>query len=111
MRADSMYMFMYMKGSAMSDRHSIAQARSNLPRLVREAEQGKAVELTRRGEPVAVLIGCREFERLTGRYRSFDETYRAFREAVGLEGLAIDPEVVFAGARDPGPGREVGLKP
>lgn len=93
----------------MSDRHSIAQARSNLPRLVREAEQGKAVELTRRGEPVAVLIGRREFERLTGRYRSFDETYRVFREAVGLEGLAIDPDAVFAGARDAGPGRDVGL--
>lgn len=94
----------------MSDRHSIAQARSNLPRLVREAEQGKAVELTRRGEPVAVLIGCREFERLTtGRYRHFDETYRAFREAVGLDDLAIDPDVVFAGARDEGPGRDDGL--
>ncbi|MDZ7669890.1 MAG: type II toxin-antitoxin system prevent-host-death family antitoxin [Gammaproteobacteria bacterium] len=38
----------------MSDRHSIAEARSNLPRLVREAESGKAVELTRRGEAVAV---------------------------------------------------------
>lgn len=93
----------------MSDRHSIAQARSNLPRLVREAEQGKSVELTRRGEPVAVLIGRREFERLTGSYRSFDETYRAFREAVSLEGLAIDPDAVFAGARDAGPGRDVGL--
>lgn len=93
----------------MSDRHSIAQARSNLPRLVREAEQGKAVELTRRGEPVAVLIGRREFERLTGRYRQFDETYRAFRETVGLEGLAIDPDAVFVRARDTSPGRDVGL--
>ena len=28
----------------MSDKHSIAEARTNLPRLVREAESGKAVE-------------------------------------------------------------------
>ena len=93
----------------MSERHSIAQARSNLPQLVREAEHGKVVELTRRGESVAVIIGRREFERLTGRYRSFDETYRAFREAVSLEGLAIDPDAVFTSARDEGPGRDVGL--
>lgn len=93
----------------MSERHSIAQARSNLPQLVREAEHGKAVELTRRGESVAVIIGRREFDRLTGRYRSFDETYRAFREAVSLEGLAIDPDAVFTSARDEDPGRDVGL--
>ena len=33
----------------MTDKHSIAEARRNLPRLVREAERGMAVELTRRG--------------------------------------------------------------
>ena len=43
----------------MARQHSIAEARSSLPSLVREAESGKAVELTRRGEPVAVLIGRR----------------------------------------------------
>ncbi len=91
----------------MTDRHSIAEARSNLPRLVREAERGKAVELTRRGEPVAVLIGRRQFERLTSRYRSFVEAYRDFSNQVDLSELAIDPDELFAGAREPTPGREV----
>ncbi|CAN5362495.1 hypothetical protein BH24PSE2_BH24PSE2_03900 [soil metagenome] len=90
-------------------RHSIAQARSNLPRLVREAERGRAVELTRRGEPVAVLIGHRQFERLTGRYRSFVDAYQEFRDQFDLSELAIDPDEAFAGTRDNTRGREVRL--
>ncbi len=34
----------------MPKKHSIAEAPNNLPSLVRQAESGKAVELTRRGE-------------------------------------------------------------
>lgn len=93
----------------MSDRHSIAEARSNLTRLVREAERGKAVELTRRGEPVAVLIGHRQFERLTGQYRSFFDAYQEFSEQVDLAELAIDPDELFAGARDDTRGRDIHL--
>ena len=93
----------------MAKRHSIAEARSNLPSLVREAESGKAVELTRRGEPVAVLIGRRQYERLTLKYRRFSEAYRDFTRETDLEELAIDPDELFAGARDDIHGREVNL--
>ena len=93
----------------MSDRHSIAEARSNLPRLVREAERGKAVELTRRGEAVAVLIGRRQYERLTGRFRSFSDAYEEFTKNVDLAELAIDPDELFAGTRDDTRGRHVRL--
>jgi prevent-host-death family protein len=41
----------------VTERHSIAEARRNFLSLVHDAENGKAVEITRRGEPVAVLIG------------------------------------------------------
>jgi prevent-host-death family protein len=93
----------------MAKRHSIAEARSNLPNLVRAAESGKAVELTRRGEPVAVLIGRRQYERLTSKHRGFSEAYEDFRREFDLEELAIDPDEVFAGARDDSHGREVDL--
>ena len=93
----------------MSDRHSISEARSNLPRLVREAERGKAVELTRRGEAVAVLVGRRQYERLIGRYRSFFDAYDAFRKDVDLAELAIDPDELFACTRDDTRGRDVRL--
>ena len=39
----------------MSKQYSIAEARDNFPRVVHEAETGEAVELTRRGKPVARL--------------------------------------------------------
>ncbi len=93
----------------MTDRHSIADARSKLSGLVRDAERGKAIELTRRGEFVAVLIGRRQYERLTSHYRSFSEAYRQFCADVNLEELAVDPDELFAGIRDELPGREVHL--
>jgi prevent-host-death family protein len=93
----------------MSDRHSISEARSNLPKLVREAERGKAVELTRRGEAVAVLVGCRQYERLIGRHRSFCDAYEEFKRDVDLAELAIDPDELFAGTRDDTRGRDVRL--
>jgi hypothetical protein len=67
------------------------------------------VELTRRGEPVAVLIGRRQFERLTSKYRSFSEAYKEFTREFNLRELAIDPEQLFAGTRDDTGGREVNL--
>jgi prevent-host-death family protein len=93
----------------MSERHSIADARHNLPKLVREAESGKAVELTRRGEGVAVLIGRREYQRLVSRSRSFAEAWDDFVRDVDLAELNIDPHEVFAGVRDSAPGRDAGL--
>ena len=93
----------------MAKRQSIAEARSSLPSLVREVESGKSVELTRRGQPVAVLIGRQEYARLASRRRRFSETYADFTRDVDLKELAIDPKEVFAGARDEARGREVDL--
>ena len=100
---------MYIKRCAVAKQHSIAEARNNLPSLVRAAESGKAVELTRRGEPVAVLIGRRQYERLTLKYRGFSEAYEDFTRGIDLEELGIDPDELFAGARDHSHGREVDL--
>jgi len=93
----------------MAKKKSIAEARSCLPSLVREVESGRAVELTRRGEPVAVLMGCRQYSRLTARHRPFSEAYREFTRDIDLDELAIDPDHVFAGVRDKSRGRELDL--
>jgi len=93
----------------MDKPHSIAEARTQLPSLVRAAESGKTVELTRRGEPVAVLIGRRQYERLTSKKRGFSDAYEEFTRETDLHALAIDPDEVFADARDAGPGRGVDL--
>ena len=90
----------------MTEKHSIADARRNLPRLIREAEHGKTVELTRRGKPVAVLIGCDEFERLAAGRRGFGDSYGDFVIAVDVSALALNPDEIFEDVREmtPGPG-------
>ena len=57
----TVYILMYR--CCMSRRYSIAEARSRLSSIVDEAESGIEVELTRHGQPVAVLVSHREFER------------------------------------------------
>ena len=75
----------------MTEKHSITDARRNLPTLIRDAENGKTVELTRRGEPVVVLIGHRHFERLAANRRGFGAAYQDFTGTVNLAELALDP--------------------
>ena len=92
-----------------SEQHSIAEARANLPSLVRRAEAGKAIELTRRGEPVAVLLGRREYERLTASSRGFSDAYAAFKHEFDLDDLALDPTQLFGDLREKSKGRKVDL--
>ncbi len=91
----------------MTEKRSIADARRNLPRLIREAEQGKTVELTRRGKPVAVLIGRSAFERLAAGRRGFREAYADFLAAVDIPALALNPDEIFEGVRDLTPGPDI----
>ena len=71
------------------------------------AQQGKAVELTRRGKPVAVLIGHRMFSRLAAGRRGFANAYREFTQDVDLAEVGLDPDVIFKGVRASTPGRNV----
>ncbi len=88
---------------------SIADARAHLPQLIRDAEAGKTIELTRRGDGVAVLIGSKHYARLASRLRPFSAAFDDFRRNVALADLDIDPDEVFGDVRDPDPGRDAGL--
>lgn len=90
----------------MLKQYSIAKARDHFTSLVRTVERESAIELTRRGKPVAVMLSIREYERLSAHQTSFWEAYSAFREQVNLQELGIEPDT-FAGLRDRSPGREV----
>ena len=87
-------------------RYSIAEARASLHRLIREAENGARVELTRRGRPVAVLIGAEDFERLSEETPSFRAAYEKFRREFDLEALDINPDEIFGDVRDSPLGRD-----
>lgn len=101
-----MYIFMYI--SEMPRQYSIADARSNLPAIVQLAEAGGAVELTRRGQPVAVVVSRRTFERLRDTHGQFGEAYRRFLERFPLDEIGFDPREL-ATTRDRTIGRGVTL--
>jgi prevent-host-death family protein len=92
----------------MSRRYSIAEARSRLPSIVDEAESGIAVELTRRGQPVAVLVSSREFERLRGKRLHFSDAYKKFLERHSLEEIGVESDFAVS-TRDTTTGRKVSL--
>jgi prevent-host-death family protein len=85
---------------------SVAEARQNFARLIRTAQRGRTIEITRRGEPVAVLLSASEYLALTGERPSFVEAVDRVRERLGVDELGIGDEV-FEGLRDDSPGREV----
>lgn len=92
----------------MSQRYSIADARTSLPTIVDQAEAGQRVELTRRGKPVAVVVSLREFERLRGGRPRFSDAYRNFLAKYSLKEVGFDDD--FAPyTRDRGTGRKVSL--
>jgi prevent-host-death family protein len=92
----------------MSRRYSIAEARSRLPSIVDEAESGIEVELTRRGQPVAVLVSRREFERLRGKRLHFSDAYRKFLERRPLEEIGVEDDFAVS-TRHRTTGRKVSL--
>lgn len=86
--------------------YSIARARDRLPRLVHDAEKGLAVELTRRGRPVAVLISASQYERFVKSKPSFWAALVDFRKRAELRSLRLGPRL-FKKVRDKSTGREV----
>jgi prevent-host-death family protein len=92
----------------MPKQYSIAEARNHFTAIVRDVERESAVELTRRGKPVAVLLSIQEYKRLSSGKGGFWKAFTAFRNRVNLQELGIEPDI-FTGLRDQSPGREVSL--
>ena len=93
----------------MAIRYSISDARSRFPTLVKEAEGGKRVELTRNGKPVAVVVGWEAYEEMSARRRGFYDAAMEFRKKYDLDKLDLDPDEIFRDVRDKSPGRKVRL--
>ena len=92
----------------MPKKYSIAEARSNLPRIVDQAEAGAEVELTRRGKPVAVIISHRQLERLRSERPRFGDVYRTFLRKHSLKDVGLEMNF-FQGTREKASGRKVSL--
>lgn len=87
----------------MDKTYSIAEARNDLSGVVREAEAGRPVTLSRRGRPVAVVVSASEFAKLAPRRRALAEAIDDFRREFGA---SLD-DGDWLPARDVAPGRGV----
>lgn len=85
---------------------SIAEAKNKLPSIIHQVEKGPSVKLTRRGEPVAVLLSVHEYERLDEKSRGFWNALMRFREVLQDRAVQIT-DADFEGLRDSSSGREV----
>lgn len=90
----------------MPHQYSIAQARDQFTQIVQKAEDGEPVQITRRGQPVAVLLSHSAYQRMTLLKPYFGEALESFRDSFEIQTLDINPEQVFS-VRDRTPGREV----
>jgi cellobiose PTS system EIIB component len=92
----------------MDKQYSIAEARHDLAAIVRELEQQPVIRITRRGQPVAVLLSAREFERITAPSVSFWSAYQAFRAQVDLSENGLEANFL-ENLRQEDRGREITL--
>lgn len=87
---------------------SIAEAKNHLSKLVHDAEGGATVELTRRGEPVAVLLSIGDYKRLTADRAAFWDHFDRFRTEHDVDQLGIEPEQLLSGIRQGAHARDFG---
>lgn len=90
----------------MSRSWSVAEARTQFPKLLHAVEGGEPVRITRRGRAVAVLVSETEFQRLVGGSGGLVTDYERWRAAWAEEDRDI-PSSHFEALRDSGPGRDV----
>ncbi len=90
--------------------YSIAQARDRFTQLVQEVERGNPVEVTRRGQRVAVILSVEEYDRLRQPQQSFGEAVMLWRQQYDVANWTddIDIDKTF-NVRDRSPGRGVEL--
>lgn len=84
---------------------SIAEARAKLSGLVKEAEEGVAVRITRWGTPVAVLVSTTRYQQLAHGRPSFGVALDDYLDRVEIAGIGLD-ESEFENLRDRHAGRE-----
>ena len=90
----------------MEQSYSIAEARANLPTLIDQVEAGVAIELTRRGKGVAVMISVDEYKHLRNKRTTFQDAYQKFLKKHSLAEVGLEKDFARK-LRDRSPGRKV----
>lgn len=92
----------------MAQSYAIAEARTNLPTIIDEVEAGAAVEITRRGKAIAVMISVKEYARLRSQRVGFADAYQQFLKKHSLAETGLEQDFAKK-VRDRSPGRKVDL--
>lgn len=90
----------------MTTTYSIAEARNQFAALVRNAEENnEPVQVTRRGQPVAVILSAEEYGRLLANQpeRNFWAAYQDWRQKWNVSDLDIDPDEIWGDVREKTP--------
>ena len=93
-----------------AQRYSVAEANSQFAAILRQVEKRGPVEITRHGNPVAILLSITEFEHLRDRQEHKPDLFQAimkWREENDVASLNLNPDEIFANVRDQSPGREI----
>jgi prevent-host-death family protein len=91
--------------------YSIAEARNQFAALIHQVETGtEPVRVTRRGEPVAIILSLEVYEQLAVPPAKLDylEAYNRYLALWQDEPMDIE-ENIWADVRDKDPGRELNL--
>lgn len=92
----------------VSPDYSIAAAKDHLTEVIRHAEAGEDVTVTRRGRPVAVLLSVARYRQLEQLRPDFWSLAEHIASATAADRVTYD-ESDFAGLRDSAPSRDVDL--
>ena len=92
----------------MMKTYSVTKARANLSTIFNEVQGGLVIRITRRGQPLAVMMSPTEYGALKRRRLSFRGACADFRARFGVDGLGLNREF-FLALREQRPGRTVTL--
>ena len=87
----------------MTTTYSIAEARNQFATLVRDAEESnQPVQVTRRGQPVAVILSAEEYARLLANQpeRDFWSAYQEWRQKWNVSELDMNPDEIWVDVRE-----------
>lgn len=90
----------------MQKQFSISVAKNKLPAIIHSVEDGTAVQLTRHGKPVAVLVSFVQYQGLVNQKKDFWAALTYFKERTKKEEPFLD-DLAFNGLRDETQGRDV----
>ncbi|HAP42587.1 MAG: hypothetical protein A2087_11270 [Spirochaetes bacterium GWD1_61_31] len=85
---------------------ALFEAKNRLTDLVRQTEHGPPIEITRHGQPVAMLMGIEQYRQVEARTRGFASALELFRADCAASLQAQDATDPFADLRDQTSGRE-----